>query len=48
MGDDFEAVMADFYAGIRSGRGALFLAVCRGKVGTHTLSCSLLPDHYPI
>ena len=33
MGDDFDAVMAEFYDGVRSGRGALFLAVCRGKVG---------------
>ncbi len=33
MGDDFDTVMAEFYDGIRSGRGALFLAVCRGKVG---------------
>ena len=32
MGDDFDAVMAEFYGGVRSGHGALFLAVCRGKV----------------
>ncbi len=40
MGDDFDAVMAEFYEGIRSGRGALFLAVCRGKVSMTLPPCS--------
>ena len=31
MGDEFDAVMAEFYGGVRSGRGSLFFAVCRGK-----------------
>ncbi len=30
--DAFDAVMADFYAAIRDGRGAIFFAICRGKV----------------
>ncbi|BDA46571.1 probable regulator of telomere elongation helicase 1 homolog at N-terminal half [Coccomyxa sp. Obi] len=31
-GDAFDAVMAEFYAAIRDGRGAIFFAICRGKV----------------
>lgn len=31
-GEAFDTVMADFYAAIKSGNGALFFAVCRGKV----------------
>ena len=30
-GDEFDGVMAEFYRGVRDGRGCLFFAVCRGK-----------------
>lgn len=42
-GDAFDAVMADFYTAIRNGRGAIFFAICRGKVpsrATCTISLS--------
>ncbi len=31
-GEAFTAAMAQFYAAVASGRGALFFAICRGKV----------------
>jgi Fanconi anemia group J protein len=31
-GEAFDGVMAAFYAAVRSGRGAIFFAICRGKV----------------
>lgn len=31
-GDAFDAVMKDFYTAVKKGRGALFIAVYRGKV----------------
>eukprot|EP00884_Botryococcus_braunii_P014094 jgi/Botrbrau1/22686/Bobra.0132s0029.2 len=31
-GDHFDAVMDSYYSGVRSGKGGLLLAVCRGKV----------------
>lgn len=31
-GDAFDAVMKDFYTAVKKGRGALFMAVYRGKV----------------
>ena len=31
-GEAFDAVMAAFYAAIKTGGGAIFFAICRGKV----------------
>eukprot|EP00891_Asterochloris_glomerata_P003472 jgi/Astpho2/3472/e_gw1.00055.1.1_t len=31
-GDNFDSCMAEYYAAIKSGRGGLMMAVCRGKV----------------
>ncbi len=35
-GEAFDAVMAAFYAAIKAGTGAIFFAICRGKVQTAT------------
>ena len=41
-GDAFDAVMKDFYTAVKKGKGALFIAVYRGKVYCFLLlSCSL-------
>ena len=32
-GDSFDSCMSEYYAAIKSGRGGLMMAVCRGKVG---------------
>ena len=34
-GDGFDKAIAKYYAAVRSGRGGLFMAVCRGKVRPH-------------
>lgn len=39
-GDEFDTVMSDFYTAINDGRGAIFFAICRGKVlSSCTNSC---------
>ena len=38
-GDAFDTVMKDFYTAVRTGRGALFIAVYRGKVHTLLHDC---------
>lgn len=40
-GDAFDKTIAKYYAAVRSGRGGLFLAVCRGKVRGLGLGCGL-------
>ena len=40
-GDNFDSCMAEYYAAIKSGRGGLMMAVCRGKVGLFTAGRSL-------
>ena len=37
-GEAFDAVMAAFYAAIKAGTGAIFFAICRGKVGLPPLT----------
>ena len=32
-GDNFDSCMTEYYAAIKSGKGGLMMAVCRGKVG---------------
>ena len=44
-GDAFDAVMADFYSAIRAGRGAIFFAICRGKV--QPFACAHFLDSFP-
>ena len=44
-GEEFDAVMAQFYGGVRAGRGALFFAVCRGKA--RQPSCLSIPSCRP-
>ncbi len=43
-GEAFTTAMAQFYAAVASGRGALFFAICRGKVPLHG---ALLPAQLP-
>ena len=43
-GKAFDGVMAAFYAAVRSGRGAIFFAICRGKVLCPTGACSMSPS----
>ena len=46
-GEAFEGVMKDYYGAIRKGQGALFMAVCRGKVtgvcASLCIACAPLP-----
>ena len=33
-GEAFDGVMKEYYDAIAEGRGAIFFAICRGKVGS--------------
>ncbi len=37
-GEDFDKTISRYYQAVRSGKGGLFLAVCRGKVGADVVT----------
>lgn len=43
-GEAFDNVMKDFYSAVKKGKGALFMAVCRGKVCDMFLDPAIFND----